>query len=117
MAFNQTYHRVERVYNVEGTLILSDRSDGADLAAQLANIRQELARQPDIPEPDRQRIETELNAAETEAAAPKPAGAQIKTHLDRAATTLESAAGAADKAGRLAKTLFDIGKWALTILA
>lgn len=117
MGFTQTYGHVNQVNNVEGTLNLTQNSDAGDLAAEIARIREEIARQPELPPPDRQRVEAELAAAEAQATTPQPSGTTIKGHLDNAATALQGAAGVADSAGRLAKTLVNIGKWAVTAFA
>jgi hypothetical protein len=118
MPFTQNFHgTVHNVYNVEGSLILTDKSSPQDLAAQLAALRSEIAGIADLPEDHRRAVETELAAAETESAAPKPSGATIKSHLDKAGATLESAASFATRAGAFATTVFGIGKWAFALLA
>jgi chromosomal replication initiation ATPase DnaA len=117
MPFNQTFGTVNNVYNVEGSLILTANSSPQDLAAQLAALRSEIAAMAGLPEPHRRAVESELAAAEAASAAPSPDGATIKSHLDKAGATLESAAGFAERAGAFAKTVFSVGKWAFALFA
>jgi len=118
MPFTQNFHgTVHNVYNVEGSLILDSRSGREDLERELAKLRAAVAGLPELPEADRRSVETELAAAQAQSASPKPDGAAIKTHLDKAGTTLESATNVVAKAGAFAKTVFGIGTWAFAQLS
>jgi multidrug resistance efflux pump len=111
------YDRVYNVYNVEGTLILTEESRAPDLVRELIRLRAEIDQVPELAAPTREQVKRELEAAESEAQSAQPKGAAIKAHLDNAAGTLESATSVAERAGKLATTLFSMGKWAVTLLA
>jgi hypothetical protein len=110
------YKRVQNVYNVDGTLILSAESRTPDLVREIANMRAQVAALDELEGSTRQEVTAELAAAEAESKTAAPKGATIKAHLDSAAGALEGASGVAENAGKLAKTLFDIGKWAAALL-
>ena len=117
MQVNQQFHGpVTNVYNVEGTLILSQDSSAEDLARELSAMRSKLEA-AGLDPTTRKAAEAEIAAAEAEAASPAPKGGTIKRHLDAAAGTLESATSVASSVAGLAKTLFSMGKWAAVLLA
>ena len=116
MQLTQHFHGpVHNVYNVDGNLILSSESKAPDLIREIENLRAAVAALPALAQPARETIDARLTAAKTEGNAPRPRGATLKTDLDDAAAILKGATGAAEQAGKLAKTLGDIGEWAKTL--
>jgi hypothetical protein len=115
-AFEQHYNQVENVYNVNGDLILSKGSTAADLARQLASLRQEVARLPGMDPQSRETSLKAVDAAIEESRRPKPKGIEIQKHLDNAASVIEKSQGLAENGLKLAQTLFSIGKWVIGVL-
>lgn len=107
---------VENVYNVNGDLLLSKTSNAADVKRELKKLRMQLE---ELRELDANAKETSVRAVEEaieETQKPKPKAIEIKKHLDTAASAIEKTQGIADNGLKLAKTLFNIGKWAVALL-
>lgn len=117
MQITQNFHaEVRNVCNVEGTLILNENSGPDDLARRLGELRSQMIQLPELPPAEKNLAETQIKAAEAEAAKPAPDKKTIKQHLDGAASTIGSVAGVAKSVRDLAGVLVSAGAWAMTIL-
>lgn len=79
------------MYNINGDLILSTGSTAADLARQLASLRQEVVQLPGRVSQIRVTSLKVVDAAIEESRQPKPKVIEIQKHLDTAAQDVEFA--------------------------
>jgi hypothetical protein len=118
MSFSQTFNGpVNNVYNIEGDLILGPSSGIADFRSQLVTVSSQIDHDAKLDPSVKEAASAEVQAAHTEAQSVKPDASVIKSHLDKAADAVKSASALTVSAGALAKTLFDLGTWAVHALA
>jgi hypothetical protein len=115
MPLSQTYHGpVHEFHNMDGTLMVNRSSGPPELAQSLVRVDADFAALPGFPPEDRQKIETSIDSALTEAKSGEPDSGTINVHLDSAlgsaAETVKSAVGFAESGRKLAETIIAIGK-------
>jgi hypothetical protein len=106
------------VGTVSGDFNIGTQTTKTDMGKSISSLRAEIANLQGLPADVRKQINDALDTAST--VSPSPAHVDVKTKLDHAGNALAGAAaqleGADDvvnKALKLAKTIFSIGKWVI----
>jgi hypothetical protein len=127
--FNQQGQTVERdqtnIGSIRGNFNVDrqvTKSDKADIGKTIATIKTEIAGLQGLPPEVRKQVNEALDSAV--GISPSPSEGKVKEQLDHAgnalagvAAQLENADDLAQKALRLAKTIFSIGKWVVSAAA
>ena len=113
----QTVNNQTNVGTVAGNLNIGAHTSRADMRQAIAALKAELATLKDVPPHVRVQVNEALDSA-ARVETPSPKHAELKEKLDSAGSALsavaaqiEGADDIAQKALKLAKTIFSIGKW------
>jgi len=113
---NQVVGTQTNIGSVAGDVTITAQTSQADIAKTIAALKAELAGLSGLPAKARKEVNDALDSAA--AAGPGSRRAEVKEKLDNSGKTLETFAkqlDGADKVGekalKLAKTIFSIGKW------
>ena len=102
--------------HLEGQVVLTSESKAADLARQLAAIRDKVSEIDHLDDNEKARAAENIDAAEEEARADKPDGDVIQKNLARASEILKSTSATITGTAALATTLYEMGTWAANLL-
>lgn len=115
MGFNQTYHSVGNVINIEtmhGNLTLNAESNAGDFVAALDAVRERLDSISEIQAETREQLSEELKVDEAAVTQSKEA---VSERLESVAKTLESMKDVGSKALEVGKTIASLAKWVLAL--